>query len=59
MDGHSQPRPREPGSAELKQTFRDLRRHNEYEAKVARMLQAKRQQRIEQSIKSPRTHQSR
>jgi len=46
--------PIQPSARE--KTFRDLRRSNEYAARVRRLLEAKRQRGIEQAIKAQRKH---
>lgn len=59
----SQPQtPGGKGAPDLKTMFRDLRRSNEYRARVARMLQEKRERHIEQVLtlqRKHRVHQSR
>jgi hypothetical protein len=58
MKSPSQHQREKPSADEPSRSFRDLRRHNLYAERVAKMLEAKRERRIEQVIKAHRKHRS-
>jgi hypothetical protein len=50
------PTPDAQAAASAREVFADLRRHNEYAARVARLLEAKRKRRVEQVVRLQRKH---
>jgi hypothetical protein len=56
MPHHSEPSPGEASPSPQTNVFADLRKHNAYAARVARMLEAKRNRHIERVIQAQRKH---